>query len=158
MGLPPPAAALSGHHKRVEVAAASKMLSRSACGEPGSSRQPDGLDLDALRADPALVEHVAVEELPAVLERCAVEHGRLAAVERLAHGRLRRELPALTRAAEGLLTARQAGRRLGVSPDYVRDHGVALGIAVELDGVTRYDPAAVEQLRRARRRDEPPRD
>jgi hypothetical protein len=93
-----------------------------------------------------------------VLERCAVEHGRLAAVERLAHGRLRRTLAELTHATAGLLTARQAGRRLGVSADYVRDHGEALGLAVPLDGVVRYDPAAVDALRRVRRRDTPPRD
>jgi len=92
-----------------------------------------------------------VEDIPALLERCAVEHGRVAAVERLAYARLARELPGLTRTTEGLLTARQAARRLGVSPDYVRDHGEALGLTVPLDGVVRYDPAAIDRLRRIRR-------
>lgn len=49
-----------------------------------------------------------------------------------------------------LLEAKEAARRLGVSVDYVRDHGNALGIAVPLDGLTRYDPEAVEALRRRR--------
>ena len=98
-----------------------------------------------------------MEDLPALLERCAVEHGRVAAVERLAHARLARELPGLIRATEGLLTARQAGRRLGVSPDYVRDHGEVLGLTVPLDGVVRYDPVAIDRLRR-QRQDQPPRD
>ena len=97
-----------------------------------------------------------------LLERCAVEHGRVATVERLAHARLARELPGLARATEGLLTTEQAARRLGVSPDYVRDHGQRLDIAVPLDprpgGIVRYDPAAILALRTARRRDEPPRD
>jgi hypothetical protein len=115
-------------------------------------------DVDALCADPARVEHLSVEELLLVLERCAVEHGRLAAVERVVHGRLRREVCGLLQADEGLLTARAAARRLGVSSDYVREHGAVLGIAVPLDGVVRYDPAAVEQLRRVRHRDEPPGD
>src|SRR5262245_26068706 len=116
-----------------------------------------GLDLEALRADPARLDELPVEDLPALLERCAVEHGRVAAVERLAHARLARERPVLTRATEGLLTSRQAARRLGVSPDYVRDHGEVLGLAVPLDGVVRYDPAAIDRLRR-NRRDQPPRD
>jgi hypothetical protein len=111
---------------------------------------PGRLDMHALLSNPGLVEGLSVGELPAVLERCAIEHDRLAAVERLVHGRLHRELPGLTGAAEGLLTAQQAGRRLGVSPDYIRDHGEALGIAVPLDGVVRYDPAAIDRLRHAR--------
>src|SRR5262249_44372721 len=102
------------------------------------------LDIDTLRSNPALVDGLSVDELLTVLERCAVEHDRLDAVERLVHGRLRQELPGLTRAAEGLLTAQQAARRLGVSPDYVRDHGQTLGIAVPLDGLVRYDPAAID--------------
>ena len=115
------------------------------------------LDLEALRADPARLDALPVEDLPALLARCAVEHGRVAAVERLAHARLARELPGLTRATEGLLTARQAARRLGVSPDYVRAHGEVLGLTVPLDGVVRYDPAAIDRLRRVRR-DQPPRE
>jgi hypothetical protein len=116
-----------------------------------------GVDLEALRADPASLDELPIEDLPALLERCAVEHSRVAAVERLAHARLARELPGLTRATEGLLTARQAARRLGVSPDYVRDHGEALGLAIPLDGVVRYDPAAIDRLHR-RRQDQPPLD
>lgn len=115
------------------------------------------VDLEALRADPGRLDELPVEAIPALLERCAVEHGRVAAVERLAHARLARELPGLTRATEGLLTTRQAARRLGVSPDYVRDHGEALGLTVELDGMVRYDPAAIDRVRR-RRQDQPPRD
>jgi hypothetical protein len=100
---------------------------------------------------------LAFEELPVVLERCAVEHERLAVVERFTHARLRRELADFTPATEGLLTARQAARRLGMSVDWIRDHGEALGIAVPLDGVMRYDPVAIDRLRR-QRRDQPPRD
>jgi hypothetical protein len=81
----------------------------------------------------------------------------VAALERLAHARLARELPGLARATEGLLTASQAAKRLGVSPDYVRAHGEVLGLAVPLDGVVRYDPTAIDRLRRTRR-DHPPRD
>jgi hypothetical protein len=120
--------------------------------------EPVAIDLEALRAEPGLIDELAVEDIPALLERCAVEHDRVAAVERLAHARLARELPNLTRADEGLLTARQAGRRVGMSADWVRDHGEKLGIAVPLlDGVVRYDPAAIARLRRSRR-DQPPRD
>lgn len=50
-----------------------------------------------------------------------------------------------------LLDAKEAARRLGVSVDYVRDHGAALGIEVWLDGVARYDPLRVEALRLRRR-------
>jgi len=122
-----------------------------------TSLAPVALDVPALEADPALVDSLALEELPVVLERCAVEHERLAVVERLTHARLRRELADFTRATEGLLTARQAARRLGVSADYLRDHGEALGIAIHLDGVVRYDPVGVDALRR-QRRDQAPRD
>ena len=135
--------------------------------EPGSSQDGPGarhlrghlapLDLEALQADPARLDEVPLEDLPALLERCAVEHGRVAALERLAHARLARELPGLARTTEGLLTAGQAARRLGVSPDYVRAHGEVLGLAVPLDGVVRYDPTAIDRVRR-RRRDLLPRD
>jgi hypothetical protein len=110
-----------------------------------------------LRADPARLDELPLEDLPALLARCDVEHGRVAALERMAHARLARELPGFTRATEGLLTARQAARRLGVSPDYVRAHGEALGLTVDLDGMVRYDPAALDRLRRSRR-DQSPRD
>src|SRR5262245_34780352 len=143
-----------------------RLLGRSSA-EPASSQGGPGtrqvrgnlagLDLEALRADPGRLDELPVEDLPALLERCAVEHDRVAAVERFAHARLARELPGLTRATEGLLTTRQAARRLGVSPDYVRDHGEALGLAVPLDGMMRYDPAAIDRLRRSRR-DHLPRD
>jgi len=125
----------------------------SSHGGPGTRHlrgNLPGLDLEALRADPGRLDELPVEDLPALLERCAVEHDRVAAVERLAHARLARELPGLTRATEGLLTARQAARCLGVSPDYVRDHGDVLGLCVPLDGVVRYDPAAIDRLRSAR--------
>jgi len=88
----------------------------SSQGGPGSRHLRGnlvGLDLEALRADPARLDELPVEDLPALLERCAVEHGR--------------------------------------------DHGEALGLAVQLDGVVRYDPAAIDRLRRIRR-DHPPRD
>jgi len=116
-----------------------------------------GLDLEALRTEPGLIDALAVEDLPALLERCAVERDRVAAIERLVHARLARELPNLTRADEGLLTAREAARRLGMGIDWIRDHGEALGIAVPLDGVMRYDPVGVDRLRR-QRRDQLPRD
>jgi excisionase family DNA binding protein len=93
----------------------------SHCG-PGS-RQLAVLDLEVLRQDPARLDELPVEELPALLERCAVEHGRVAAVERLAHARLARELPGLTRATEGLLTAAEAAAVLRVPKSYVLELG-----------------------------------
>jgi hypothetical protein len=140
MGFAEPVAGLSGRPART---------AHEGCN---SNSNASRLDLDTLRADPAELEALAVEDLPALLERCAVEHGRVAAIERLAHARLARELPTLTRAGEGLLTARQAAQRLGVSADYVREHGEELEIAVPLlDGMMRYDPAGVDRLRRQRR-------
>lgn len=103
-----------------------------------------------LLADPGQVDQLGVDELVPLLDRCAVEHDRVTALERLVRARLCRELPTLLRADEGLLTAAQAARRLGVSPDYVRDHGEELGIVVMLPGALRYHPVAVEQARRAR--------
>jgi hypothetical protein len=133
-------------------------LASQALWQAGSrGGEPVAIDLEALRAEPGLIDELAVEELPVLLERCAVERDRVAAVERLAHARLARELPRLTAGTEGLLTARQAARRLGMGVDWIRDHGEALGIAVPLDGVMRYDPAAIARLRR-RRQDQPPRD
>jgi hypothetical protein len=113
--------------------ATASVVAASSQGGPGTRQVRGnlaGLDLEALRADPGRLDELPVEDLPALLERCAVEHDRVAAVERFAHARLARELPGLTRGTEGLLTARQAAGRLGVSPDYVRDHGEALGLAV----------------------------
>jgi len=104
-----------------------------------------------LVADPRRVADLPLDEVVGILDACAVEHGRLAQLERLAYARLRTLVPAATAAAEGLLTAAQAAQRLGVSPDYVRDRGERLGIAVPLDGVVRYDPAAILALRAARR-------
>jgi hypothetical protein len=58
-----------------------------------------------------------------------------------------------------LLDAKEVARRLHMSPDWVREHGGALGIEVWLTTdpdrpVVRYDPVAVEALRQ-RRRSEP---
>jgi hypothetical protein len=55
-----------------------------------------------------------------------------------------------------LLDAKAVGRRLGMSPDWVREHGGELGIEVWLGTdpdkpVVRYDPAKVEALRQRRR-------
>jgi len=50
-----------------------------------------------------------------------------------------------------LIDAKEAARRLGVSIDYIRDHGSALDIEVWLDGVARYDPARIEAVRLRRR-------
>lgn len=50
-----------------------------------------------------------------------------------------------------LIDAKEAARRLGVSTDYVRDHGAALDIEVWLDGVVRYEPARMEAARQRRR-------
>jgi hypothetical protein len=108
------------------------------------------LPLADLVADPRRVADLPVDEMFALLEACAVEHGRLAHVERLATARLRAALAATAPAAEGLLTAQQAARRLGVSADYVRTHGEALGIAVPLGTLVRYDPGAIAALRTAR--------
>jgi hypothetical protein len=135
-------------------------LASQALSQAGSRYgEPVAIDLEALRAEPGLINELAVEDLPALLERCAVEHGRVAAVERLAHARLARLLPELTAGTEGLLAAREAARRLGMSVDYIHDHGEALGIAVHLDGeVVRYDPRAVQRVATARHPKEPPRD
>jgi excisionase family DNA binding protein len=82
------------------------------------------LDVHALEADPTLVDALALEELPLVLERCAVEHERLAVVEHVAHARLRRELAtARPSTTEGLLTATDAARVLGVPKSYILELG-----------------------------------
>ena len=120
---------------------------------PLSAPAPTGAEFDEVLATPALVEQLPLDALVPLLDRCAIGHDQLTTVERLARGRLRHELPTLLRANEPLLTADEAARRLRVSADYVRDHGDALGLAVPLDGVTRYDPAAVDALRRQRQRD-----
>jgi hypothetical protein len=120
---------------------------------PPSAPAPGGAEFDEVLATPALVEQLPLEALLPLLDRCAVGHDQLTTVERLARARLRRELPTLLRANEPLLTADEAARRLRVSADYVRDHGDALGIAAPLHGVTRYNPAAVDALRRQRQRD-----
>ena len=156
-GLPrtsrPPSSGGSGPGAGSETSLASQALWQA--GSRGG--EAVAIDLEALRAEPRLIDELAVEDLPALLERCAVEHGRVAAVERLAHARLARLLPELTAGTEGLLNAREAARRLGMSVDWIHDHGEALGIAVPLDGAMRYDPAAIARLRR-RRHDHPPRD
>jgi hypothetical protein len=108
------------------------------------------LPLADLLADPRRVADLPLDDVFMLLEMCTVEHGRLAHIERLAYARLRADLPAAAQAVEGLLTAPQAAQRLGVSPDYVRTHGERLGIAVALDGIVRYDPAAIAALRTAR--------
>src|SRR5262249_38086571 len=108
------------------------------------------LDLEALRAEPELIDELAGARPPARRERRAVERRRRAPVGPRAPAALARVPPELTVGTEGLLTARQAARRLGVSPDYLRDHGEALGLAIHLDGMVRYDPAAIARLRRPR--------
>ena len=51
-----------------------------------------------------------------------------------------------------LLDAIETGRRLGMSDEWVRQHGRALDIEVYVsDGVYRYDPDRVEALRQRRR-------
>jgi hypothetical protein len=116
-----------------------------------SSGSPPAVDLDALQADPAMVDHLDIDQLADVLERYRQQHDRMSLVERRVHARLRQILGQLARGGSPLITAAQAGKRLGVSADYIRDHGEALGIAVPLDGVIRYDPVAIEALRLARR-------
>ncbi len=100
----------------------SSLGSGSAVGSE-ASLAPVPIDVHALEADPALVDSLALEELAVVLERCAVEHERLAVVERLTHARLRRELADFTQATEGLLTATDAARVLGVPKSYVLELG-----------------------------------
>jgi len=135
-------------------------LASQALWQAGSRRdEPVAIDLEALLAKPGLVDELAPEDIPALLERCAVERNRVAAVERLAIARLARLLPELTAGTEGLLTAREAAHRLGMSEDWVRDHGKEQGIAVPLVGkVERYDPRAVRRVATARHPKEPPRD
>jgi excisionase family DNA binding protein len=82
-----------------------------------------GLDLEALRAEPGLIDELAVEDIPALLERCAVERERLAVVERLTHERLRRELATLPGPPDGLLTATEAATMLRVPKSYVLELG-----------------------------------
>jgi excisionase family DNA binding protein len=84
---------------------------------------PAAVDVHALEANPTLVDSLALEELPVVLERCAVERERLAVVERLTHARLRRELATLPGAPDELLTAAEAATVLGVPKSYVLELG-----------------------------------
>ena len=97
--------------------------------------------------------------LAEMLELLDLEIDRLAIVRRAIVARLREALRDGADATRPLVAAKEAARRLGVSIDYVRKNGERLGIAVPLgDGVTRYDPEAIERLRRARARRLPPRD
>ena len=99
-------------------------------------------------------------ELVEVLARIALDRLRLDAVETGILGELRQRMAAGVHPATAgtLLLAKEAARRLGVSTDYVRTHGEALGIAVRVGDLTRYDPTAVETVRTARRRRDLPRD
>jgi hypothetical protein len=99
-------------------------------------------------------------ELVEVLARIACDRLRLDAVETGIVGELRQRVGDGVRptTAAPLLLAKEAARRLGVSVDYVRTHGEALGIAVPVGDLTRYDPTAVETVRAARQRRDLPRD
>jgi len=105
------------------------------------------------------IDALGMEELVALLAHIAIERDRLGLLERAILNRLHTILPSAVLATAPLLTAREAAHRLGMSIDFIRDHGHRLGIAVPLgDGVTRYDPTALEELRQRRAQRRPPRD
>jgi hypothetical protein len=85
-------------------------------------------DLDALRADPGLVEQLDVAALVDVLDRCAEERDRLAVVERRAQTRLREELHHVASPRDDfpadndeLVDDAQAGRFLKVPESHAAD-------------------------------------
>jgi hypothetical protein len=117
------------------------------------------LDLREFIAETQL-RALTTSELVEVLARIACDRLRLDAVETGIVGELRQRVGDGVRptTAAPLLLAKEAARRLGVSVDYVRTHGEALGIAVPVGDLTRYDPTAVETVRAARQRRDLPRD
>ena len=96
--------------------------------EPGSSQGGPGtrhlrgnlaaLDLEALRADPARLHELPVEELAALLERCGLEHERLAVVERGALALLReraaRQVDPREADGDSFISVKVAAERLGL--------------------------------------------
>jgi hypothetical protein len=68
-----------------------------------------------LAADPRRVAALALDEVVGILDACAVEHGRLAQLERLAHARLRTLVSGVSAAADALLSVTEAAQRLGLA-------------------------------------------
>ena len=107
------------------------------------------LDLAALLADPAGVDTVPAEQVPALLAQVAAEQARLAALQGALAARLTQEV---RHASEPPLTAQEAARRLNVGVDWIREHGAEKGIEIRLSaGTVRYDPDGVERLRKQQR-------
>jgi hypothetical protein len=77
-----------------------------------------GLDLEALRADPARLHELPVEELAALLERCGLEHERLAVVERgalaLLRERVARQVDPREADGDSFISVKMAAERLGL--------------------------------------------
>lgn len=109
----------------------------------------DDAHIDQLLSDPARVADLRPEEIPPLLVRLAALHGALAA--RLA------VLPASNPngqpepAGDQLLTAKEAGRRLGLSADYLYRHAGQLPFTVRpARGAVRFSARGIERWIRQR--------
>jgi hypothetical protein len=115
----------------------------------------DGRDPLAVPLD--VVDNLNVMELVQLLDSVALERERLGLLDHAVRTRLRELCVTLTEPAP-LLRPGEAAQRLNVSVDWLRDHGEALGLVVRMDGLLRYDGAAIEALRQQRARRQLPRD
>jgi hypothetical protein len=96
------------------------------------------LDLDALRANPVLVDKLDPATLPALLDRCSEEHARLDVVERRIHARLQAVLQECLGANDWLLAIDQAAVKLAVTEDWLRRRPNLPFVVKLSDGVVRY--------------------
>ncbi|MCW5891603.1 MAG: helix-turn-helix domain-containing protein [bacterium] len=80
-------------------------------------------DLEALKANPELVDRLDAACLPSVLDRASAEHGRLAVLERAVHRRLRsvQATAALAGDDDELLDDTAVARLLSVPTSHVAD-------------------------------------
>lgn len=101
----------------------------------------DAPKLDRLLADPAAVDTLPLEAVPAAL--AAVEHLRASLWARL------RSAPTPQGEAgdhEGLLSLKEAARRLETTPDWLRRHARALPFTVRLSpGQLRFSAEGIRQ-------------
>jgi predicted DNA-binding transcriptional regulator AlpA len=106
------------------------------------------MTLDELLTDPARVRDLGPEEIPALLVGLAALQGALAArLTALAASRNGQPEPG----ADELLTAKEAGRRLGLSADYLYRHAGQLPFTVRpARGAVRFSARGIEDWIRRR--------
>jgi len=95
-------------------------------------------NLDALRANPGLVDKLDPATLPALLDRCSEEYARLSVVERRIHARVRAVLQECLGADDRLLAIDQAAMKLAVTEDWLRRRPDLPFVVKLSDGVVRY--------------------